>query len=243
MITRRNFLKLTGISAAALGGGYSTGKLFTAGSGYRFSVHGFLPADEQYIKRLVTLFRKKIKSSTEADIYGDSRIKHSLMGFDNAVFSSSYSRKGSIVYRIQRLNESFQPDIIISDDENRVYIPEEDFSYSFLQLRNDMKKLKAFYLFTAEYKEGNLFESLFPKEKKIMIENENGIAEILKAGMSYTDIPVEGSIGKTHVSLSEGIARVTSSCCRNKICMHTILSDPQGMIACAPNKIIIRFES
>ncbi len=243
MITRRNFLKLSGISAAALGGGYSAGKLFTAGSGYRFSVHSFLPPDEKYIKRLVALFRKKVKSCTEADICGDSRIRHSIIGFDNEAVASYYSRKGSIVYRVQRLNHPFQSDLVISDDKNPVYIPEEDFSYSFLQLRNDMKNLKASYLFTAEYKEENLFDSLIHREKKIIIENEKGITGVLKAGKSYRDIPIDGAIGKTHVSYSEGIARVNSSCCRNKICEHTILSDQQGIIACAPNKIIIRFES
>ncbi len=243
MLTRRNFLKLGGIAAGALGAGYSTGKLVYPGLGSRFSVHGFIPADELYIKRLALLFRKKIRSSTPALVYGDSRIGSMLRGYDNSAIEPVYSRKGSVIYLLQRQDQSFSPDLVISDNKTPVYIPEDDFSYSFFQLRNDMKKLRASYIFTAEYKEESLFNSLFSPSKNIIIENEKGTAEVLKASAGFKDIAVDGAIGKTHITLSDGIVKVSQSCCRNKICEHTLLSGPQDFIACAPNKIIIRYGS
>lgn len=243
MITRRNFFKLAGISAAALGAGYSTGKLVSAQPGWRFSVHGFLPNDEQLMKRLAALFRKKVKSSSQAMYYGSPRIKQLLQNSDKAGVTSGFGRKGTIIYHVQNVDHQLSSDLIISDDKNPLYSLEDDFSNSFLQLRNDIKKIPASYYFSAEYKEEGLLNNLLTPSANIIIENEKGTAEVLKAGSNYSDIVVEGAVGKTHVAMSGGIARVTRSCCKNRICEHTILSGPQQIIACAPNKIIIRHES
>ncbi len=243
MLTRRDFLKLGGLSAAALGAGYATGKLVTNHSSSRFAVHAFLPADDAYIKRLIVLFRKKIRSSSKAGIFAESRIKTLLQSYDNEAMNEGFSNQGVVVYRVRQLENNFVSDLVISDDKNPLYVPEDDFSYPFLQLRNDMKLRQAAYLFIAEYKEVSVWDDLFNTEKRIVITNEKGVTEVLKAGSSFKNITVDGAIGKTGIELSNGIVRVTRSCCRNRICEHTLLSSPQGMIACAPNKIIIRFES
>ena len=63
MISRRNFLKIAGLTSVALGAGYTTGKLTGNSKSINYSVHGFIPADEQVIANLVSAFKNKIKSN------------------------------------------------------------------------------------------------------------------------------------------------------------------------------------
>ena len=243
MISRRNFLKLSGLSAAALGAGYSTGKLIGNNKTDYFSVHGFIPADEKIISSLIASFKRKVKSSTVPFIDADEKIKRIVHSADKSNGSNLFSNKGRIEYRIHKINENLDSDIIISDNKSSVYSPEDDFNVSFADIRNRMKNRKAEYLFTAEYKEENIFPALFADEKKIIVENERGVSEKISLTKDFKNIQVKGAIGETELSVKNGIIKVNSSCCRNKICTHTFISQPGQIIACAPNKILIHFEA
>ena len=74
MISRRNFLKIAGLTSVALGAGFSTGKLVGNSKSVYYALHGFIPADEQVIGTLVTAFKNKVKSNSEAVVISDSKI-------------------------------------------------------------------------------------------------------------------------------------------------------------------------
>lgn len=55
------------------------------------------------------------------------------------------------------------------------------------------------------------------------------------------EIPVPGPLGDTVVHIHGGAVRVESSPCKNQICVASgAISRPGQMIACLPNKVMVR---
>lgn len=240
MISRRNFLKIAGLSSVAIAAGFTTGKLTGNSKSVHFVLHGFIPADENVIVDLVSSFKNKVKSNTNPLIFSDSKIGEVVMRLHSQSSNNSFSEKGKIVYRIKRLNKQVDSDIIISDSENPIYSI-NDRNYSFSELRSKIKNRKADFLFTAEYKEEDFISSLFKSDKKeIVIENEKGLVDKISLDKNYKNIWVDGLQGKTGLRIENGIAQVHTSSCRHGICKHSIASEVGNIIACAPNKVLIK---
>lgn len=240
MISRRNFLKIAGLSSVALAAGFTTGKLTGNSKSVHFVLHGFIPADENVIANLVSSFKQKIKSNSNPIIFSDSKIGEVVLRFHSQSSDNSYSNNGRVVYRIKRLNKQVDSDIIISDSANPIYSV-NDLNYSFAQLRSEIKNRKADYLFTAEYKEENFISALLkPNSKEIVIENEKGLVDRISLDRNYKNIWIDGPQGKTGLRIENGIAQVHTSTCRHGICKHSIASEVGSIIACAPNKILIK---
>jgi hypothetical protein len=51
---------------------------------------------------------------------------------------------------------------------------------------------------------------------------------------------IDGALGKTGLKIENGIARVHTSSCRHGICEHTFANNVGNVIACAPNKVLIK---
>lgn len=240
MISRRTFLKLAGLSSVALAVGYTTGKLTGNSKSVHFVVHGFVPADETIIEKIVTLFKQRIKSDSEPIVLADNKIGEIITRFHNQSTNKSFERKGKIIYRLKRLSKNIDSDIILSDDLNSVYSI-DDLNISFLNIRRNIKGRKAEYLFTAEYKEEDLITSIFDTNKKeIVIENEKGLVDRIPLDRNYKNILIEGPQGKTGLKIENGFAQVHTSTCRHGICKHSIAGEVGNIIACAPNKVLIK---
>lgn len=239
MISRRNFLKIAGLSSVALAAGFTTGKLTGNSKSVHFVLHGFIPADENVIANLVSSFKQKIKSNSNPIIFSDSKIGEVVLRFHSQSSNKSYSSNGKIVYRVKRLNKQVDSDIIVSDSANPIYSV-NDLNYSFAQLRSEIKNRKADYLFTAEYKEEDFISALLKSNsKEIVIENEKGLVDKISFDRNYKNIWIDGPQGKTGLKIENGIAQVHTSTCRHGICKHSIASEVGNIIACAPNKVLI----
>lgn len=240
MISRRNFLKIAGLSTVAVGAGFTTGKLIGTKKSVYYAVHGFIPADEQVISRLVETFKNKVKSNSNPVVIADLKIGEVINRFDIKNRNNSFSNSGSIIYRLKRLDKQVDSDIIISDDHNSVYSL-NDLNHSLTSLRSELKHRKAEFFFTAEYKETDLLSSLFNSNKKeVVIENEKGLVEIISLDKNYKNILVDGPQGKTGLIIENGMAQVHTSTCRHEICKHSIASAAGNINACAPNKVLIK---
>ena len=121
MISRRNFFKIAGLTSVALGAGYTTGKLTGNSKTVNYAVHGFIPADEQVIANIVASFKNKIKSNSEPIVIADSKLGETINRIDIKSRKEIFSTKGSITYRLKRLNEQVDSDIIVSDVNNSVF--------------------------------------------------------------------------------------------------------------------------
>lgn len=243
MISRRNFLKIAGLTSVALGAGYTTGKLTGNLKTINYTVHGFIPLDEQVIANLVSSFKNKVKSNSEPVIISDSKIGEIINRFDLNSRKENFTNSGSITYRLKRLDKQIDSDIIVSDADNSVYSL-DDLSSAFENIRTGLKNRKADFLFTAEYTETDFLSSIFKSgSKEVVIENEKGLVDRISLDKSYKNILIEGPQGKTGIKIENGIAQVHTSTCRHGICKHTIASSVGNIIACAPNKILVRIES
>jgi hypothetical protein len=242
MISRRNFLKIAGLSSVALGAGFTAGKLVGNKKSVYFAVHGFIPADEQVIANLVTSFKNKVKSNSNPVIVSSTKIGEAIARFDLNARKENFYNNGSITYRIQRLDKSVDSDIIVSDANNSVYSL-NDLNSSFENIRSGLKNRKADLLFTAEYKETDFLSSLLNSDRKeVVIENEKGIVDRISVNNNYKNILIDGPQGKTGLKIESGIARVHTSTCRHGICRHSVAGGIGNIIACAPNKVLIKIE-
>lgn len=240
MISRRNFLKIAGLSSVALGAGFTAGKLAETKKSVYFAVHGFIPADEQVIANLVTAFKNKVKSNSNPVIVSSIKIGEAINRFDLISRKENFNNNGSITYRIERLDKSIDSDIIISDANNSVYSL-NDLNSSFENIRSGLKNRRADLLFTAEYKETDFLSSLLISEtKEVVIENEKGIVDRISLDSNYKNILINGPQGKTGLKIESGIARVHTSTCRHGICRHSVAGGIGNIIACAPNKVLIK---
>ncbi len=240
MLSRRNFLKLAGLGSIALTAGYSAGKIVQNNQSEYFIVHGFLPADENILLNLISSFSSKVKSNAQPIIISDNKIGEVVYRLHNQTIKNSFNKSGKVIYRIKKLNNNVEADIIVGDGISSVYSP-DDFNYAFFNLRSQLKNKRADFLFTAEFKNENIFSSILNTNKKeFVIENEKGIVERISIDKNYKNISVDGVYGKTVLSIENGIARVNSYSCKNGICKHTYASETGSIIACAPNKILVK---
>lgn len=242
MISRRNFLKIAGLTPVALCAGYTTGKLTGNSKSVNYTVHGFIPADEQVIANLVSAFKNKIKSNTEPVIIADSKIGEIINRIDLKSKKGNFSNSGSITYRIKRLERQVDSDIIISDGNNSIYSL-DDFNSRLINIRSDIKNRKSDYFFTAEYSENDFLSSIFKLNKKeVVIENEKGLVDRISLENNYKNILIDGPQGKTGLKIENGFVKVHSSTCRHGICKHTTASGVGNILACAPNKVLVKIE-
>jgi len=240
MISRRNFLKLAGLSTFAVGAGYTTGKLTQTSKPVHYSIHGFIPEDEAIINSLVTEFKNKIKSNADPVILSDSKLGEVINRFDLNMRNSSYANKGEITYTLRKLNSLIDSDIIASDMNNSIYSL-DDLNLVLANIRNELKGRKASYVFTADYKEIDLWSFLFKgNSKKVIVENEKGIAEEISLDKNYKNIFVDGVQGKTGIEINNSVVHVHTSSCRLEICKRSIAHNSGEIIACAPNKVLVR---
>lgn len=240
MISRRNFLKIAGLTSVTLSAGYTTGKLTGNSKSINYGVHGFIPADERVIANLVSAFKNKIKSNTEAIVISDSKFGEIINHLDLKSRNEKFSNNGSITYRLKRLDKQIDSDIIISDGNNSVYSL-DDFTSILMNIRSDIKNRKADYFFTAEYSETDFLSSIFKSNKKeIVIENGKGLVDRISLDKNYKNILIDGPQGKTGLMIENGIAQIHTSTCRHGICKHSIASGVGNIIACAPNKVLVK---
>lgn len=243
MISRRNFLKIAGLTSVALGAGYTTGKLTGNLKSINYTVHGFVPADERVIASLVTSFKNKIKSNAEPFVIADSKIGEIINKFDLKSNKESFSNRGTIIYRLKRLDKQIDSDIIVSDANHSVYSL-DDLNSAFENIRTGLKSRKADFLFTAEYNETDFLSSVFKSDsKEVVIENEKGLVDRFSVDKNYKNISIDGPQGKTGLKIENGIVKVHTSACRHRICELTIASGVGNIIACAPNKVLVKIES
>jgi len=240
MISRRNFLKIAGLSTVAVGAGFTTGKYIGNKKSVYFAVHGFIPADEQIISQLVAGFKNKVRSNTDPVVIADAKIGEVITRFDSQLRNKAFSKNGNITYRLKRLDKQIDSDIIISDTENPVYSL-NDLNYGFSNIRADIKNKKANYIFSAEYNERDFLSSILNSNKKeVIIENEKGLVERISLDKNYKNILVDGPQGKTALKIENGTARIHTSTCRHGICEHTFANNAGNIIACAPNRVLIK---
>lgn len=245
MLSRRSFLKISGLAAAALGAGYGAGKITEPGELENFSVHGFLPGDEKIITGVTKLFGKKCSSNPVPSIYADKQWTGIVSkAYNLSAVKNNIPNSSKVTFRMLKITDKVDADIMLSDGRNFIYDPANDYNEAFKKLRKLIQNMKAEYIFSAEYSESGLFSSLLKSNKPaVIIENAKGIADRISLDKNYKNIEIGGPLGKAVICIENGLVRVNTAPCRHQLCKNTgFASKPGDVIACAPNKILIRIE-
>jgi hypothetical protein len=244
MITRKKFIKLSSISALAVGSGFTAGKLLGKAENQHYSVYCFLPSDEKLITEVVRVFTATVKSNSKPIINADDDHKFMLQKFMRKYKQTSFSNSGSISYSVKPLNKHVNSDIIVSDTNKSIYSLKNDFTDELMTIRSMLYGTEAKIFFAAVYRQSNILSSLFPSnQKEIVIENENGVFDKIPLNSTYKNVKVDGPQGETEIEINNGVVKVTKSTCRHKLCERSRYAANVGdVIACAPNKVLIKIE-
>jgi hypothetical protein len=244
MMTRKKFLKLSGIATIAAGSGYTAGKLISKAENMHYSVYCFLPSDEKLFTEVVRVFAATVKSNSTPIIIADADYKFMLQKLVRKHKQTSYSNTGSVSYSVKPLNKHVNSDIIVSDTNKSIYSLKNDFTDELMTIRSMLYGTEAKLFFAAVYKQSNILSSLFSSNQmEIVIENKNGVYDKIPLNSTYKNVKVGGPQGETEIEINNGLVKVTKSTCRNKLCERSRYAANVGdVIACAPNKVLIRIE-
>ena len=243
-LNRRKFIKLSSISAVAIGSGYTAGKLLGNSENQHYSVYCFLPPDEKLITEVVRVFATTVKSNSTPIINADDGYKFMLQKLVSKNKQTFFSNSGSISYSVKPLNKHVNSDIIVSDTNKSIYSLKNDFTDELMTIRSVLYGTKAKIFFAAVHRQSNILSSLFSSNKKeIVIENNNGVFDKIPLNSTCKNVKVDGPQGKTEIGINDGLVKVTKSTCRHKLCEKSQYAANVGdVIACAPNKVLIRIE-
>lgn len=247
-ISRRAFLEASVAGITALIAGYGSGRLISSEPAWSYAIHGFLPADEQIVRQVVSAFY------ATADVRGYPRQIKADPVWSTVIADAcaSCSRKpqwggsaGTLLVRMAAINSPVQADILVSDELNAIYDPNREFDDALLRLRTRLQTHKADFLFSMVYTRRSFLGALLDANDKVaVIRDETGLLDKIRLSQTFKDIWIRGPLGKTGVTIENGQVWVHTATCRNQICRHTgFASQVNEVIACAPNKIMIQIET
>lgn len=247
MISRRSFLKLTGIAAAAAGAGFGTGSLVDGGNGRRFAVHGFVPDDDRVVTDVLRFFSSELPAVSSAPtISADGRWTRLLA---DALRPGSRSSgpdhgQGHVAVRLMRIGQTLPGDLLVADDRKRIYDPAGDFSVALHGLRARLKDSEARYMISATYTEEAPLASLFAGARVLVVESDRGVIDRIPLDGRNRTLSVDGRMGRTGLTIGTDGAHVHSASCRHGLCRGAgVAARPGDVIACAPNRILLRVET
>jgi hypothetical protein len=246
MISRRSFLKLSGLTVGALGAGFGSGQLLSSGSGRRFSMHGFVPDDDRAVADLLRIFRAEMPSGAGAPVIeADTRWQGVIRGAmgNGTISAGPFAGSGRVHVRMTRLGAPSMGDVLIHDDQKRIHDPQGDFSLALHRLRSRLQSAEAEYLLSAEYVDEAPLAGLLAGGRVLVVEDARGVVDRIPLDGRTRRLDVRGPQGHTGLTVTDAGAYVHRASCRHELCRKAgTASRPGDVIACAPNRVFLRVE-
>lgn len=241
-LTRRKFIKLSGVAALSAGSGFGLGKLIDNNDYNRYAFYGYLPDDRTIISKAIQLFVKSLNNKSVSTDFLQINERELNPGFRKTFTTHAIFTNQSVSISLKRIGSGFDSDLLITDSKKPIYSIENDFSNDLLAFRNLIKGTKSSYYFAAEFVKTNFVSSLLNSgSTELIIENERGLFDKIGGDRKYKKVLINGPQGKTTLEADKGRVRIVGSTCRNKICekMGSVYN-PGEVLACVPNKILVR---
>lgn len=249
MVSRRSFLKLTGLAAVAAGAGFGTGRMIGSGSadsGRRFAMHGFVPDDERSVMEFLHFFSSEVPGGGAPPVISADARWHRVIAAALRPGTRSAgpgSGRGRITVRLTGLGAPVRGDVLVSDDRRRIYDPAGDFSQGLQHLRESLSATDARCMLSVEYVEEAPLASLFTSSRVLVVENDRGVVDRIALDGPTRRVDVAGRLGRTGVTIRPDGAHVHQASCRHGLCRSAgVAARPGDVIACAPNGLILRVE-
>jgi hypothetical protein len=239
-LTRREFLKLLGLGAAALGSGHVAGRLanrfdFAAASG--LSLQAFLPADPALAEKVLAAFWGQTGLPERLSVSAEQDWSTYLEATANGRAISG--SQGQV--RLTSLREPVSADLLLFDQRSGILDPSLHLSGEILSWRMALQGMAAGYLLTA------VWLSEVPARRgprTALVHNHKGLVDRLPLGKDHASIPVNGPYGNTQLRIENGQIWVKESSCRHALCQRSgAISRTGERLACAPNRLLVEIEN
>lgn len=238
-LTRRGFLKKVGLSALALTAGYAVGSLTGPRQVRTLVLQAFIPADAALAVDLATAFAQLAGPVGDVLVGGEA----GWVDYLSAALSSARQpgAVGLLSLHTAPLQRPAPADLLLSDQRLAVYDPQHQFDPRFARLRRQMRGLPASLVLNAAVL------TLPPRSSPALhalIRVGSAVIDRVPLDQDYKDIVVDGSLGKTHLSIKDGRLAVKQASCRQHFCQQVgFLAHPGDRTACAPNRLLVEIES
>ncbi len=241
MINRRSFIKLSSLAALGLSTGIITNNLDLIHADSLNVLMAYMPEDVDLALNIIRRFSKHNNISGNPVIRDDNKNRQNL--FVRYLNNKSNYSNADYLITISDISIANRPgNILLYDNKKYIYNPESEFDSLLLNLKERLSTVKAKLLLTITYKKQNISNLILQSEsKEFIIETDKGIVEKINKYKKYSAINIDGSLGKTVVKIEDGKLSVVSSSCKHKLCKRQPPINNAGeVIACVPNKIILR---
>ena len=239
---RRTFLKHSFFGAAALGLGFKLGlNGAPAIAGQRCVLHAFLPDESQDLTQAVQAFLASLPAGSlpSPNVSVAPRWRDAIQQ-GLAESSERFVRSGDwqLAFHLEPLATSMPADLV-SQLDGSLQTPMA-FSSELAALRRQLQGRKASLALTARLEPA----PEVGRGRVLLVENERGLQErIALKGRSHT-LELKGAMGTTRVRVDAEGVRVAEAGCRHQTCKcQGIIRHPGELIACAPNRLLLRIES
>jgi hypothetical protein len=242
MIDRRSFLKTALLGGAAFGAGVKLGTLGGPAAGERVVLHGFVPADGHAVQRLLAAFLAREDGALPAPAVDVPAAWRPAVAGALRTGADRYVRAADRVFTVQvsTLEQRLPADLLLQQGST-VLDPRSRFGRELLALREDLHGRPADVAVSCRLEPRPTALAGTPV---LVVENERGVQERLPLDGTTRRLDLAGPAGSTGLVTDAGGARVVAASCRHATCRRQgVISRPGELIACAPNRLVLRVET
>ncbi len=242
MIDRRSFLKTALLGGAAFGAGARLATLGQAAPGERVVLHGFVPADARAIQRTVAAFLGLQDGPLPAPAVDIAPAWRPTVAGALRSAADRYQRGGDRVLTVQVSSlEAALPADVMLQQAGQVFDPRTRFGRDLLALREDLRGRDAAVAISCRLEDRPAALATAPH---LVVETERGVQERLRLDGTARRLELAGPAGPTTLVTDRHGAHVASASCRHATCRRQgMVSRPGELIACAPNRLVLRVEA
>ncbi len=242
MINRRDFLKTAVLGGAAFTVGHKLGAGGLAGAGDRVVLHGFVPADQALVGETLTAFLALVDGRLPAPLLDAAPAWRTTAAGALRTGVDRYDRDQRRMFTVQvtTLEHALPADLMLQHG-CRVLDPAGQFGAGLLRLRERLHGRQALVMVSCrvEDRPGRL-----DQQRVLVVENEQGLLDRIALDGQKRQVDLAGPAGRTAVTIDERGVHVAAASCRHATCRRQgVIARPGELIACAPNRLVLRVET
>ena len=242
MLNRRSFLKTAVLGGAAFGAGFKLGGRTGAGAGRRVVLHGFFPADEVLVRDALAAFLALDGGRLPAPVLDAAPAWRATAASALRAGADRYTRDERRMFTVQvaALPDRLPADLLLQQG-GLVLDPASGFGARLLQLRAKLQGRGAAVAVSCRLEDR---PDRFGRGRVLVVETERGVQDRVALDGRSHRFERSGPAGRTAIVLDGHGARVAAASCRHATCRRQgIIAQPGELIACAPNRLILRIET
>jgi hypothetical protein len=242
MTSRRTFFKTALLGGAAFAAGLQLGSAFGDPRRQRVTLHGFVPAEDRDVERLLATFLDAEPGALPAPSLDVPARWRAVVagGLRHAAARYGHDRSRAFDVQVSLLERPLPADIMVQQHD-RVLDPASGFSRRLLALREDLRGRQAQLAVTCR---------LMPRPeataaaRTLVVTTERGEHDRIALAGPDRRLELDGPAGKTTVIAGASGARVIAASCRHETCRRLgAIGQPGEVLACAPNRLVLQVET